>query len=88
MILKEMSTQADLKTQELTANYYENYVNTYTSCKSALAYIHCYVSHNRQLHSSKPNFLCYLPQKRKFRLRFLSFLDQTSLKNRVTMATV
>ena len=49
MILKEMLTQANLKTQELTANYYENYVNTYTCCKSALTYIHCYVSHNRQL---------------------------------------
>ena len=49
MIRKEMSTQANLKTQELTANYYENYVNTYTCGKSALAYIHCYVPHNRQL---------------------------------------
>ena len=29
MISKEMSTQADLKTQELTANYYENYANTF-----------------------------------------------------------
>ena len=28
MISKEMSTQANLKTQELTANYYENYANT------------------------------------------------------------
>ena len=41
----------------------------------------------KKIHSSKPNFLCYLPQKRKFRLRFLSFLDQTNLKNWVTMAT-
>ena len=49
MILKKMSTQANLKTRELTANYYENYVNTYTCGKSALAYIHCYVPHNRQL---------------------------------------
>ena len=28
MMSKEMSTQANLKTQELTANYYENYANT------------------------------------------------------------
>ena len=28
MIRKEMSTQANLKTQELTENYYENYANT------------------------------------------------------------
>ena len=43
---KEIYTQENLKTQELTANYYENYVNTYTCCKSALVYIHCYVTHN------------------------------------------
>ena len=49
MIHKEMSTQANLKTQELTANYYENYENTYTCFKSGLAYIHCYVTHNMQL---------------------------------------
>ena len=49
MICREMSTQANLKTQELTANYYEKNVNTYTCCKSALAYIRCYVTHNMQL---------------------------------------
>ena len=49
MISKEMSTQANLKTQELTANYYENYANTYTCFKNVSAYIHCYVTHNMQL---------------------------------------
>ena len=37
--------------------------------------------------SSKTNFLYYLLQTRKIRLRFWPFFSQTRVKNRVTMAT-
>ena len=49
MLLNTFKMMANLKTQELAANYYKNYVNTFTCCKSALVYIHCFVTHNMQL---------------------------------------
>ena len=41
----------------------------------------------KQIYSSETNFLYYLLQTRKIRLRFWSIFSQTRVKNQVTMAT-